>query len=189
MINTPKNLSPHEVDLYISGFKYCEKLIKEQSVTISAAVDATASRYDFLISDIDLFKQFLFREVTAYTAPAIGVVADDLDDKTWWDDLRKDESFMPEYWQRYYHYLRKKPSWSITAVDEIDRSTDEIMNALANPRKGTANDRMGMVFGYVQSGKTAHYIGLINKAYDAGYRVIIVLTGIHNSLRSQTVSY
>lgn len=188
MINTPKNLSPHEIDLYISGFKYCENLIKEQSLEISAAVDATASRYDFLISDIDLFKQFLFREVTAYTAPAIGVVADDLDDKTWWDDLRKDESFMPEYWQRYYHYLRKKPSWSITAVDEIDRSTDEIMNALANPRKGTANDRMGMVFGYVQSGKTAHYIGLINKAYDAGYRVIIVLTGIHNSLRSQTQS-
>ena len=188
MINTPKNLSPHEVDLYISGFKYCENLIKEQSLEISAAVDATASRYDFLISDIDLFKQFLFREVTAYTAPAIGVVADDLDDKTWWDDLRKDESFMPEYWQRYYHYLRKKPSWSITAVDEIDRSTDEIMNALAIPRKGTANDRMGMVFGYVQSGKTAHYIGLINKAYDAGYRIIIVLTGIHNSLRSQTQS-
>ena len=188
MINTPKNLSPHEIDLYISGFKYCENLIKEQSLEISAAVDATTSRYDFLISDIDLFKQFLFREVTAYTAPAIGVVADDLDDKTWWDDLRKDESFMPEYWQRYYHYLRKKPSWSITAVDEIDRSTDEIMNALANPRKGAANDRMGMVFGYVQSGKTAHYIGLINKAYDAGYRVIIVLTGIHNSLRSQTQS-
>lgn len=188
MINTPKNLSPHEVDLYISGFKYCEKLIKEQSLTISAAVDATASRYDFLISDIELFKQFLFREVTAYTAPAIGVVDDSLDDKTWWDELRKDDSFLPEYWQRYYHYLRKKPSWSISAVDEIDRSTDEIMNALANPRKGVANDRMGMVFGYVQSGKTAHYIGLINKAYDAGYRVIIVLTGIHNSLRSQTQS-
>lgn len=188
MINTPKKLSPHEIDLYISGFKYCENLIKEQSLEISAAVDTTASRYDFLISDIDLFKQFLFREVTAYTAPAIGVVDNNLDDKTWWDDLRKAESFMPEYWQRYYHYLRKKPSWSITAVDEIDRSTDEIMNALANPRKGTANDRMGMVFGYVQSGKTAHYIGLINKAYDAGYRVIIVLTGIHNSLRSQTQS-
>lgn len=188
MINTPKNLSPHEVDLYISGFKYCEKLIKEQSITISAAVDATASKYDFLISDIELFKQFLFREVTAYTAPAIGVLDDNLDDKTWWDDLRKDDAFLPEYWQRYYHYLRKKPAWSLSAVDEIDRSTDEIMNALANPRKGTANDRMGMVFGYVQSGKTAHYIGLINKAYDAGYRIIIVLTGIHNSLRSQTQS-
>ena len=49
-------------------------------------------------------------------------------------------------------------------------------------------ERMGMVFGYVQSGKTAHYIGMINKAYDAGYRIVIVLSGIHNSLRSQTQS-
>ena len=65
MINTPKNLSPHEVDLYMSGFKYCEKLIQEQALTISNAVEATASRSDFLISDIDLFKQFLCREVTA----------------------------------------------------------------------------------------------------------------------------
>lgn len=44
------------------------------------------------------------------------------------------------------------------------------------------------MFGYVQSGKTAHYIGMINKAYDAGYRIVIVLSGIHNSLRSQTQS-
>lgn len=51
-----------------------------------------------------------------------------------------------------------------------------------------AGERMGMVFGYVQSGKTAHYIGMINKAYDAGYRIVIVLSGIHNSLRSQTQS-
>ena len=66
--------------------------------------------------------------------------------------------------------------------------THEIMNALANPRKGTVRERMGMVFGYVQSGKTAHYIGIINKAFDAGYRIVIVLSGIHNSLRSQTQS-
>ena len=45
-----------------------------------------------------------------------------------------------------------------------------------------------MVVGYVQSGKTANYIGLINKALDAGYKYIIVLAGIHNNLRSQTQS-
>jgi hypothetical protein len=38
----------------------------------------------------------------------------------------------------------------------------------------------------VQSGKTANYIGLINKAVDAGYRLVVVLAGIHKSLRSQT---
>lgn len=45
-----------------------------------------------------------------------------------------------------------------------------------------------MVVGQVQSGKTANYIGLICKAADAGYRLIIVLAGMHNSLRSQTQS-
>ena len=43
-----------------------------------------------------------------------------------------------------------------------------------------------MVVGHVQSGKTATYTGLISKAADAGYKVIVVLAGAHNSLRSQT---
>ena len=43
-----------------------------------------------------------------------------------------------------------------------------------------------MVVGNVQSGKTANYTGLINKATDAGYKLIIVIAGIHNALRSQT---
>lgn len=43
-----------------------------------------------------------------------------------------------------------------------------------------------MVVGNVQSGKTANYTGLINKATDAGYKLIIVIAGIHNSLRAQT---
>ena len=40
--------------------------------------------------------------------------------------------------------------------------------------------------GHVQSGKTANYTGLICKAADAGYKIIIVLAGLHNNLRAQT---
>ena len=43
-----------------------------------------------------------------------------------------------------------------------------------------------MVVGHVQSGKTANYTGLICKAADAGYRLIVVIAGIHNNLRNQT---
>lgn len=60
------------------------------------------------------------------------------------------------------------------------------MNCLANPNSGVPENSYGEVFGYVQSGKTANYIGLINKAVDAGYKIIIVLAGMHNNLRSQT---
>ena len=190
MINTPKDLSDIEVSLYKSAYGFCEKLVKEEHMTIAVAVEKTAAKFSGLnmISDMDCFKKFLFSEVTAYTEPSIGVCDPNLEDKTWWDELKQDPKFKPEYWTRYYDYLLKKPSWSITAVEDINSSTDEIMNALANPQKGVAGERMGMVFGYVQSGKTAHYIGMINKAYDAGYRIVIVLSGIHNSLRSQTQS-
>ena len=47
-------------------------------------------------------------------------------------------------------------------------------------------DKKGLVVGQVQSGKTANYTGLICKAADAGFNLIIVLAGMHNNLRSQT---
>lgn len=46
--------------------------------------------------------------------------------------------------------------------------------------------RRGMVVGHVQSGKTQNYTGLICKAADVGYRLIVVIAGIHNNLRNQT---
>ena len=46
--------------------------------------------------------------------------------------------------------------------------------------------RYGLVVGQVQSGKTGNYIGLACKAADAGYKLIVILAGIDNSLRSQT---
>ena len=70
---------------------------------------------------------------------------------------------------------------------DLDVSTDEILGDLEDPNR---NDQpwsvRGMVVGDVQSGKTANYVGLVAKALDSGYKMIIVLTGIHNALRSQT---
>jgi len=44
-----------------------------------------------------------------------------------------------------------------------------------------------MIVGHVQSGKTANYTGLVCKAADAGYRLIIVIAGFNNNrLRNQT---
>jgi hypothetical protein len=40
--------------------------------------------------------------------------------------------------------------------------------------------------GDIQSGKTSNYLALCNKAADAGYKVIILLTGTLESLRKQT---
>src|SRR5262249_55376229 len=64
--------------------------------------------------------------------------------------------------------------------------SDLILEKLEDPTRAGAWDRRGMVVGHVQSGKTSNYIGLVSKAVDAGYKLIIVLTGLHKNLRSQT---
>jgi hypothetical protein len=38
----------------------------------------------------------------------------------------------------------------------------------------------------VQSGKTSNFTAVIAKAADWGYRLFVVLSGIHNNLRRQT---
>ncbi len=89
------------------------------------------------------------------------------------------------YSDRYSRLLQSK-NWPEAALTGIDNLSDLILDKLGDPDRDGAWDRRGLVVGHVQSGKTANYIGLVNKAADAGYRIIIVLAGVHNSLRSQT---
>ncbi|MCA8100981.1 Z1 domain-containing protein [Burkholderia contaminans] len=88
------------------------------------------------------------------------------------------------YWRRYRDYLEAKLSDRV--VDGLDDATDNILALLEDPHRTDAWDRRGLVVGHVQSGKTSNYSGLICKAADAGYKIIIVLAGTHNNLRSQT---
>ena len=60
------------------------------------------------------------------------------------------------------------------------------MGSIEDPERPGKWQSRGLVIGDVQSGKTTNFIGLINKAIDAGYKIIIILSGLHNSLRSQT---
>lgn len=88
------------------------------------------------------------------------------------------------YWQRYREFMERR--LSPTAVDALDHSSDTILGLLEDPEREGPWDRRGLVVGHVQSGKTGNYTGLICKAADAGYKIIIVLAGLHNNLRSQT---
>lgn len=88
------------------------------------------------------------------------------------------------YWQRYREWLERDLSFKV--VEGLDRSTDCVLSLLEDPRREGTWDRRGLVVGHVQSGKTGHYSGLICKAADAGYKIVIVLAGLHNNLRSQT---
>ena len=91
-----------------------------------------------------------------------------------------------KFWNRYSTYLYKDASFNSDVINSIDVATDEMMDLLSNPNEATAFQRRGLVIGDVQSGKTSTYLALMNKAADAGYHIIILLTGTIEKLRRQT---
>jgi len=103
----------------------------------------------------------------------------------WLPDQQASENFEPYFWNRYQKYLLQKqfPDQIISKIDDV---TDKILGRLENPDKIGSWDRRGMVVGHVQSGKTANFIGVVNKASDVGYKLIIILAGMIEDLRSQT---
>jgi hypothetical protein len=90
------------------------------------------------------------------------------------------------FWNRYVTYLERDFGMPPDVVNSLHDLTDKILERLEEPRRAGKWDRRGMVVGSVQSGKTANYVGLINKAIDAGYKLVIILAGIHSNLRAQT---
>lgn len=90
------------------------------------------------------------------------------------------------FFKRYADFLLQDQGWAPATIDAIDTATDLVMEQIENPKREGSWDRRGLVVGHVQSGKTANYAGLTNKAADAGYKLIIVLAGMHNALRQQT---
>ena len=101
-----------------------------------------------------------------------------------WMDRRRADIENGLHWQAYKKLQSSKLSNFI--VEELDNSTDKILSRIEDPlREGKWASR-GLVVGDVQSGKTTNFLGVINKGLDAGYKIIIVLSGLHNNLRVQT---
>ncbi|WP_413736027.1 Z1 domain-containing protein [Sodalis sp. RH21] len=90
------------------------------------------------------------------------------------------------FWRRLQKYWLDHSILPVQVVGSVDSVTDEIVGYLGDPHENKSWCRRGLVMGHVQSGKTTNYSALIAKAADAGYRVIIVLAGLTNSLRYQT---
>ncbi|EMK3312232.1 Z1 domain-containing protein [Vibrio vulnificus] len=150
--------------------------------TIEEKVNQVLGIFSLEISDDDFV--FITNELTrrlSYWVDKDSFIQDGNDHIEWLSIERKQNR---RYWQRYREYLEPKLPWS--AIDALDESTDNILGMLEDPTREGSWDRRGMVVGHVQSGKTGNYTSLINKAADAGYKIIIVLAGLHNNLRAQT---
>ena len=104
--------------------------------------------------------------------------------KKWFKERKKDLNMY--YWNRYKKYLIKDRKFSVKVVQAMDEVSDELTDFLGDPTFDGEFKRRGLIIGDVQSGKTANYTGLICKAVDAGYKVIVLLTGTIEELRKQT---
>lgn len=101
--------------------------------------------------------------------------------------LYKEKDRIPHpFFDRYKLYL-SNDGFEQKVIDNIELSCERILARCANPKTAASSEKKkGLVVGDVQSGKTANYLGLINMAYDYGYRIVILLAGTTNSLREQT---
>ncbi len=111
-------------------------------------------------------------------------LTDPLSENDNWLEERKEyknsEDFA--YSKRYSAYLSKKVGED--SAQHIRKSAEHVLSLCANPN-GKGNKR-GLVRGDVQSGKTANYLGLASLAADYGYKLILILAGLTESLRVQT---
>ncbi len=93
----------------------------------------------------------------------------------------------PEWrlWKAYREILAEGGR-SPQVLGTFDVALNRILDHMGDPDDESAWSQRGLVIGEVQSGKTSTYIGLIDKAIDVGYRVIVLLGGSTELLRRQT---
>jgi len=141
---------------------------------------------DYPVTDNEF--EYIKRRLKANIVVAmdIGVVIIDQKQlhKSWLPERRSELDFF--FWKRYKRYLEEIKFWNPRVTGNLSRISDEIVDLLGDPKVNYKFQRRGLVLGDVQSGKTANYTAICNKAADTGYRVIIVLAGTMENLRRQT---
>lgn len=169
------------------------KFVQELLIGIGEETEITPSVIDEMIDrvlmldkewGIDLDRNYVIEELVRRFSVWMGhnsSLVNNIGHEPW---LTAERKINRRYWQRYREWQEQSLPWN--AVESLDKTTDSILELLEDPKRSGAWDRRGLVVGHVQSGKTGNYTGLICKAADAGYKIIIVLAGMHKNLRSQT---
>ncbi|MFY7938458.1 MAG: Z1 domain-containing protein [Flavobacterium sp.] len=157
------------------------KIKNPSSNDINHSIDNVLKIFPSLVSEREILFNYLSATFSVFSED-YRILDNDEGYTPWLKDSKANIDW--NFWNRYISYLQKKIAPD--TINKLDNLTDDILDRIANPTTAGAWDKRGMVVGQVQSGKTSNYTGLINKASDAGYKLIIVLAGMHDSLRSQT---
>lgn len=191
-----KNLSLGEDELvdHLMAVDHNDEVRTEFHIRLSRWDSAEGGEWAAGTEVNTLQRRFRILELLEFTAESAAILnrAFPLDDDgtvviseewtPWYTEERaKKDEF---YWPKYREVVEAKIG--AKAAAELDRSTREVVKRLSDPTQDKAYQAKGLVMGHVQSGKTANFTGVIAKAVDSGYRLIIVLTGTMENLRAQT---
>ena len=170
------------------SFNSLEQILKDEASDIYSKVQKVAEISSWPPIDKETFRVYfevVRKEVQSNIITTIEPLTVLSKNKiTWLNDNRK-KNINWNYTNRYLEYLRAQGR-AESVIDEIDRSSLRILGKLADPKANSPVFIKGLVDGDVQSGKTGNFNAVINRALDSGYKLIIVLSGIMDDLRSQT---
>ena len=155
---------------------------KIRQLVEAAATMASVSKPGFSVNVEALVAELAYA-ASVWTEPP--AVLSDGRVQPWWVE-RKAQIEPMRFWRRYRRYLEQEKNLRDKDLDAVEEQTDAVIDRIQNPAQPGEWDVRGMVVGSVQSGKTANYIGVTTKALDAGYKLVIIMAGIHNNLRAQT---
>lgn len=93
----------------------------------------------------------------------------------WVGDIKATTDWI--YWNSYVRQLQSEEPEPGSHPRAGCRHGQHI-DGMRQPARTWSWKSKGLVMGDVQSGKTANYCGLISKAADAGYKVMVLLTGV-----------
>jgi hypothetical protein len=88
------------------------------------------------------------------------------------------------YWPAYARLLEQR-GWAARVVAGIEAAAGEVVKELADPSAAEPYQTRGLMLAPVGSGMNAALTGVVAKAVDIGYRLIIVLSGPYNETRQQ----
>jgi hypothetical protein len=171
------------------GYITPEQLNVQIDLMFSSLKENIAFEDDFYGVDASTLSQWLaniklrLKSVIVTTNDPDNVIDESADYERWID--KRTQEIEWNYFKRYIHYLRglERP---VDVIRNTEKSTLAIIERLGDPSRDIDQLQKGLVLGSVQSGKTANFNGVINRAIDAGYDMIIVFSGIMEDLRYQT---
>ena len=165
------------LDGKVCGHEDLEHIVKNQIMKMDKFKDLT----------IDEIEEAIYRYEVQYGSrtfePGITITEREGSDTWLLKKKRKMLNSEHEYQNRYESYLVLN-HYGYDAKKAIVKEAEKVLSLCADP---DSNEKTrGLVMGDVQSGKTSNYLALANLACDYGYKIILILAGMTDSLRIQT---